>query len=92
MFAIEPGLAGKQLTELGRELPQPDAIVVISPHWMTRGEVSVTASPRPKTIHDFGGFPDELYELNYPAPGAPALASHIVELLASAGWKARLNS
>ncbi|MDG9857405.1 dioxygenase, partial [Pseudomonas nitroreducens] len=39
MFAIEPGLAGQQLTELGRELPQPDAIVVISPHWMTRGEV-----------------------------------------------------
>ncbi|NVL34667.1 dioxygenase [Pseudomonas syringae pv. actinidiae] len=92
MFAIEPGLAGKQLAELGRELPQPDAIVVISPHWMTRGEVSVTASTNPKTIHDFGGFPDALYELNYPAPGAPALADHIVELLGSAGWKARLDA
>ncbi len=52
MFAIEPGLAGQQLTELGRELPQPDAIVVISPHWMTRGEVCVTSStsPKPSTI------------------------------------------
>jgi 4,5-DOPA dioxygenase extradiol len=92
MFAIEPGLAGKKLVELGRELPQPDAIVVISPHWMTRGEVSVTASTSPKTIHDFGGFPDALYELNYPAPGAPELANHIVELLGSAGWKARLDA
>jgi len=92
MFAIEPGLAGKQLAKLGDELPQPDAIVVISPHWMTKGEVGVTASPHPATIHDFGGFPDELYELNYPAPGVPGLARHIVELLTSAGWKARLES
>ncbi len=92
MFAIEPGLAGQQLVKLGRELPQPDAIVVISPHWMTRGEVSVTASPRPKTIHDFGGFPDALYELDYPAPGAPALAAQIVELLSLSGWKARLDA
>jgi 4,5-DOPA dioxygenase extradiol len=68
MFAIEPGLAGKKLFELGRELPQPDAIVVISPHWMTRGEVSVTASTTPKTIHDFGGFPDALYELKCRCP------------------------
>lgn len=92
MFAIEPGLAGQQLTELGRELPQADAIVVISPHWMTRGEVCVTSSTSPKTIHDFGGFPNQLYELSYPAPGAPALANHIVELLGSAGWKARLDA
>lgn len=91
MFAIEPGLAGQQLADLGRELPQPEAIVVISPHWRTRGGVSVTASDRPKTLHDFGGFPDELYELNYPAPGAPALADHIMALLSSAGWEARTD-
>lgn len=90
-FAIEPGLAGKKLAELGRELPQPDAIVVLSPHWMTRGEISVTASTAPQTIHDFGGFPDALYELSYPAPGAPALARHIVGLLQTAGWKSRLD-
>ena len=91
-FAIEPGVAGKQLAELGRELPRPDAIVVISPHWMTWGEVCVTASTAPKTIHDFGGFPEALYELNYPAPGSPALAQHIVDGFVSEGWKARLDT
>lgn len=91
MFAIEPGLAGQRLAELGRELPRPDAIVILSPHWMTRGEVSVTASTAPTTIHDFGGFPDALYQLSYPAPGAPALAAHIVDLLQTAGWKSRLD-
>ncbi|AYN10780.1 MULTISPECIES: DODA-type extradiol aromatic ring-opening family dioxygenase [Pseudomonas putida group] len=92
MFAIEPGQAGEQLAKLGRELTQPRAIVVISPHWMTRGEVCVTASPHPETIHDFGGFPDALYELQYPAPGAPPLAQEIVDLLNDAGWKARLDA
>jgi len=91
MFAIEPGLAGPKLAELGRELPRPDAIVILSPHWMTRGEVSVTASTAPKTIHDFGGFPDALYEIDYPAPGAPALAGKIVDMLGQAGWKSRLD-
>jgi 4,5-DOPA dioxygenase extradiol len=92
LFAIEPGLAGKHLTELGRELPRPDAIVILSPHWMTRGEISVTASAAPSTIHDFGGFPDALYQIQYPAPGAPALAAQIVELLREAGWKSRLDA
>jgi 4,5-DOPA dioxygenase extradiol len=91
-FAMEPGLAGKTLTDLGRQLPKPDAIVILSPHWMTRDHVSVTASTRPKTIHDFGGFPDALYELSYPAPGAPELANHIVELLQTAGWDSRLDA
>lgn len=92
MFAIEPGLAGKNLAELGRELPRPDAIVVVSPHWMTRDEVGVTASTTPKTIHDFGGFPDALYQIQYPAPGAPALAAQIVEMLQDAGWESRLDA
>jgi 4,5-DOPA dioxygenase extradiol len=91
LFAIEPGLAGPRLAELGRELPRPDAIVILSPHWMTRGEVNVTASTAPQTIHDFGGFPDELYQLRYPAPGAPILAAHIVKLLQAAGWTSRLD-
>jgi 4,5-DOPA dioxygenase extradiol len=91
MFAIEPGLAGKHLAELGRELPRPDAIVILSPHWMTRDEVSVTASTAPTTIHDFGGFPDALYQIQYPAPGAPALAARIVDMLHDAGWKSSLN-
>ncbi|WLH38283.1 class III extradiol ring-cleavage dioxygenase [Pseudomonas sp. FP2196] len=91
LFAIEPGLAGPRLAELGRELPRPDAIVILSPHWMTRGEVNVTASTAPQTIHDFGGFPDELYQLRYPAPGAPILAAHIVKLLQASGWTSRLD-
>ncbi|CAD5201016.1 DODA-type extradiol aromatic ring-opening family dioxygenase [Pseudomonas sp. FEN] len=91
-FAIDPGLAGQHLAELGRELSRPDAIVVLSPHWMTRGEVCVTAIAAPETLHDFGGFPEALYQLRYPAPGAPALAAHIVDLLRNAGWKSRLDA
>lgn len=91
MFAIEPGLAGKRLAELSRELPRPDAIVILSPHWMTRGEVRVTASTAPKTIHDFGGFPEALYRLQYPAPGSPALANQVVDLLRASGWKSELD-
>lgn len=91
MFAIEPGLAGKRLGELRHELPKPDAIVILSPHWMTRGEVRVTASTTPETIHDFGGFPEALYRLQYPAPGSPALAGHIVDLLRAAGWASELD-
>ncbi len=80
-FATEPGRAGPALRRLGEELPRPRAIVILSPHWMTR-EITVTASAAPETIHDFGGFPAELYALRYPAPGDPQLAARIVQLLA----------
>jgi 4,5-DOPA dioxygenase extradiol len=79
-FAIEPGLAGAQLHALGLALGKPRGIVVVSPHWMTRG-VAVTASARPPTIHDFGGFPAALYSLQYPAPGDRALAARAAQLL-----------
>ncbi len=92
MFAIEPGLAGKHLAEVGSELPRPDAIVILSPHWMTHGEIGVTGSIAPSTIHDFGGFPDALYQIRYPAPGAPALAEKIVDMLHASGWKSSLNA
>ncbi|EJJ4225958.1 4,5-DOPA dioxygenase extradiol [Salmonella enterica] len=66
---------------LGEALPRPQAIVVVSAHWHTRG-TSVTAMERPQTLHDFGGFPQALYDTHYPAPGSPALAQRLVELLA----------
>jgi len=67
--------------DLGKSLPVPTAILAISAHWMTPGEVAVTAMERPETIHDFGGFPQALFDIRYPAPGAPALAQRIAHLL-----------
>ncbi|EBJ1005352.1 4,5-DOPA dioxygenase extradiol [Salmonella enterica] len=66
---------------LGEALPRPQAIVVVSAHRYTRG-TGVTAMERSQTLHDFGGFPQALYDTHYPAPGAPALAQRLVELLA----------
>lgn len=80
MNAIEPGPATKAWKKLAAELPRPNAILCISAHWLTRG-THVTASLRPQTIHDFGGFPRALHEVQYPAPGAPALAQRIQQLL-----------
>ncbi len=90
-YAIEPGLAGAQLGALGRLLGKPRAIVVVSPHWMTSG-LEITAIERPHTVHDFGGFPPALYDLQYPAPGSPALALQIQQQLATIGMQARLDA
>ncbi len=90
-FAIEPGLAGAQLRALGRALAKPKAIVVVSPHWMTRG-VAITATAQPETVHDFGGFPRALYAIQYPVAGSPELAARTQEVLRSAGMDASLDT
>lgn len=87
-FALEPGRAGPQLAALGRALPRPEAVLVVSPHWMTPSP-RVGLSAQPQTIHDFGGFDPALYRIDYPAPGHPRLAWKAVELLTAAGWAAQ---
>lgn len=90
-FATEPGRAGPLLRALAKGLPKPRAIVLLSPHWMTH-EVEVSTSPSPETIHDFGGFPAELYTIQYPAPGQPEVAERALELLRADGWAASANA
>ncbi|TLY98709.1 MAG: 4,5-DOPA dioxygenase extradiol [Gammaproteobacteria bacterium] len=69
---------------LGAALPRPRAVLSVSAHWYVPGS-AVTAMATPRTIHDFGGFPRELYEVRYPAPGDPALAARVQQLLAPLG-------
>ena len=90
-FAIEPGLLGPQLRQLGQQLDGVQAVLVVSPHWQTRG-VRVSAARAPDTIHDFGGFPARLYDLEYPATGAPALAQQTAQLLAAAGFETAVDA
>lgn len=80
MNAIEDNEFSKVWTSLGKDLPTPRAIVCISAHWETKGTF-VTIENYPKTIHDFYGFPDELYRQQYPSPGAPLLAQELIDTI-----------
>lgn len=82
MNGIEQNPFSQYWTQLAKELPRPKAVLVISAHWLSRG-TRITAMDFPKTIHDFGGFPEALYQVQYPAPGNPALAKAAAGLVHS---------
>jgi 4,5-DOPA dioxygenase extradiol len=93
MFALEVGESGPALTRLGSELKKRAGdglrgVVIMSPHWMARSPAVMT-NAKPVTWHDFGGFPQELYALDYPAAGAPDLASEVIGLLRQGGIEAQ---
>ncbi len=86
-LALDPGSTGPALARLAASLPRPAAVLVASAHWETR-QPMVSGVSRPETIHDFGGFPQPLFEIQYSAPGAPAVAARARELLAASGFDA----
>lgn len=88
---IPEGAPGRGfLGRLGTELPKPTAILCVSAHWETR-EPTVSTTAAPETIYDYYGFPDELYAVTYPAPGAPDMARHAADLLTKAGLACGLD-
>lgn len=90
MTAIQPGLVGERLAELAQQLPRPKAIVIATAHWLAR-QPHVGGAARPETIHDFYGFPQALFDIQYPAKGDPTLAAQVTELLDKAGLPTTLD-
>ena len=91
MLALQDSPARRFLQGLGASLGRPQSILVVSAHWESAGAPALSLAPQPGTIHDFGGFPRALFEMRYPAPGAPALAQRAAALLEAAGLRAGLS-
>lgn len=83
MNGIEDTEFSRRWAQMAKEIPTPKAVLVVSAHWFTKG-TKITAMDFPETIHDFGGFPQELFAVQYPAPGNPVLAKETADLLHSA--------
>ncbi|MGC2048348.1 MAG: class III extradiol ring-cleavage dioxygenase [Gallionella sp.] len=89
-LSLEPGDTGAAWRKLGKQLPKPAAILVVSAHWETRTP-TISRAVHPETIHDFSGFPAELYKMQYPAPGAPEMAQAAAHALQQAGKPVQLD-
>lgn len=90
MHALQAGRAGAAWAALGRDLPRPKAVLIASAHWESEWPM-LTTSARPETIHDFGGFPEELYKLRYAAVGASEIARQAIDLIQAGGMTANGN-
>lgn len=90
MHALQPGPAGEAWKALGERLPRPKAILIASAHWETQLPM-LTGADKPQTIHDFHNFPEPLYKLRYPAPGAPEVARRAQSLLKDSGFTAAID-
>jgi len=92
MLALEGGAWGEAVAALGGRLPRPRAILVCSAHWESPGAFRLSSAAAPGVMHDFGGFPEILYTLDYPSPGSPGLAAEAAGLLHAAGLEAALDA
>lgn len=91
-LAVETDDYTNALEKLGAVLSQPRAIIIMSGHWEARKEITVTSAIKPGIVHDYSGFPQEFYRLDYPCPGDPVLAKEVVALLSSNGIAANPDS
>ena len=91
LLALQPEATGPALRQLADSLPRPELILIVSAHWQSQ-VLQISSAEQPDTWHDFYGFPQALYKLRYPAPGAPEQASAIAEQLNSAGFPTQLNA
>jgi 4,5-DOPA dioxygenase extradiol len=87
MNAVETNEFTRTLQQWGQDIGRPSAILVVSAHWLTKNETKVAIQAHPKTIHDFGGFPQSLFDMQYPAPGSPEFAKLAASTLVAQGAK-----